>query len=621
MKFINKKQHVDLINDEKIRIKVKEKDNARYILFRLLENGKNFDLTGKTVTFFAKKPDGKEVFNSVTVTSAKNGECELKLTSQTLAVKGIAECELVIYENDDILSTFIFELDIKKSVRNASAIESSNEYTIIEAIIEKMKEWIEKAKEAIKRVDEAIASIPPKEELIGPQGPQGPVGPQGPAGSTRSFRVFHEHFIATEGQKIFSWNDGYTYSVGINAISVYVNGVRLSNRVFEESSGNSIEFKSGLNEGDTVFIEAYQMVNDVQGPKGDTGATGPQGPKGDTGATGPQGPKGDTGATGPQGPKGDTGATGPQGPKGDTGAPGATYTHPTSHPATMITEDSTHRFLTDEERERINKSAVFDLAGDDSNTFPRVYVPGYEWIRSPSGGFVPYGHKSGYLGLANRKWYDVHTEHINSKPCKGSAGRWWNAMLEVGNDGVTEIGMFLDFHDTSSTTADYTARLTNTGSTLNCSGTFTQGSDIALKEDIKYIDEHKASTLDLKENSNNEIKTLFRDFIKENFKACTYRYKGTEETVLGFIAQDISDTEIGQLFVRESNLCEVDKESRQVIEKSYLTFDLAGYTTTIAKALQEEIVYRDNEILKLSQENKQLQERIAAIEEKIGGVA
>lgn len=59
-----------------------------------------------------------------------------------------------------------------------------------------------------------------------------------------------------------------------------------------------------------------------QGPKGDTGEAGPAGPKGDTGATGPQGPKGDTGATGPQGPKGDTGATGPQGPKGDNGSDG-----------------------------------------------------------------------------------------------------------------------------------------------------------------------------------------------------------------------------------------------------------------------------------------------------------
>jgi hypothetical protein len=51
-----------------------------------------------------------------------------------------------------------------------------------------------------------------------------------------------------------------------------------------------------------------------QGPKGDTGATGPQG------AVGPQGPKGDTGATGPQG---DPGPAGAQGPKGDTGPAGA----------------------------------------------------------------------------------------------------------------------------------------------------------------------------------------------------------------------------------------------------------------------------------------------------------
>lgn len=85
-------------------------------------------------------------------------------------------------------------------------------------------------------------------------------------------------------------------------------------------------------------VKGVDYVDGVQGPKGDTGATGPQGlqgPKGDTGATGAQGPKGDkgdkgdTGDQGPQGLKGDTGATGPQGPqgiqgpKGDTGPTGA----------------------------------------------------------------------------------------------------------------------------------------------------------------------------------------------------------------------------------------------------------------------------------------------------------
>lgn len=65
-----------------------------------------------------------------------------------------------------------------------------------------------------------------------------------------------------------------------------------------------------------------------QGPKGDTGETGPQGPKGDTGAagpqgaTGPQGPAGERGEVGPQGPKGDTGETGPRGPQGEQGPAG-----------------------------------------------------------------------------------------------------------------------------------------------------------------------------------------------------------------------------------------------------------------------------------------------------------
>lgn len=206
--------------------------------------------------------------------------------------------------------------------------------------------------------------------LPGPKGDTGKQGPQGipgPVGSTQSYIVFHEHFIATEGQTLFEWNDGYTYPIGVNAISVYVNGIRLSNRIINQTKGNSIEFKVGLNEGDKVFIEAFQMVVDLQGPKGDTGAIGPQGPRGLQGETGPKGatgatgqngatftptvssdgiiswkndkgltnptsinikgPKGDQGIQGPKGNTGERGLTGPQGPqgpKGDTGAKGAT---------------------------------------------------------------------------------------------------------------------------------------------------------------------------------------------------------------------------------------------------------------------------------------------------------
>lgn len=177
-----KKVNMDLSKSLHDSIQVKQSDNSRYLLFRILDNGVPFDLTGKTVRFFGKKPDGKEIYNDMTITLATKGECELRLTSGALSTSGILQLEIEIKENEDVLTTFLLDVDIKKSLRSSSSIQSSNEYTVIEKIIETMKEWIEKAKDAVKRVDEAIKKIPPKEELIGPQGPKGDKGEKGDKG-------------------------------------------------------------------------------------------------------------------------------------------------------------------------------------------------------------------------------------------------------------------------------------------------------------------------------------------------------------------------------------------------------------------------------------------------------
>ncbi|MBY0755018.1 hypothetical protein K5V21_06060 [Clostridium sardiniense] len=185
---------------------------------------------------------------------------------------------------------------------------------------------------------------------VGPQGSRGERGPQGvqgPAGNGQSYVVFHEFFIATEGQTKFSWNDGYTYPTGINAIAIYLNGIRLTNNIFKETSGNSIEFKIPLSQDDKVFIEAMQAVKDLQGPRGPQGNIGPKGDKGERGEIGLQGVQGERGLQGLIGPRGSDGATpeigangnwfiagrdtlkpsrgtqGPQGIKGDTGPQGA----------------------------------------------------------------------------------------------------------------------------------------------------------------------------------------------------------------------------------------------------------------------------------------------------------
>ena len=105
------------------------------------------------------------------------------------------------------------------------------------------------------------------------------------------------------------------------------------------------------------------------------------------------------------------------------------------------------------------EAVKFDHIGDTSgNHHPRIYVSGKDWLRAPSGGFVPYSHQKGYLGLADKAWYDLHTVHLNSKPIGGKAGSWWNCMPVIGNDGVTEIGRYIDWHYASGETKDYHSR-------------------------------------------------------------------------------------------------------------------------------------------------------------------
>lgn len=189
-------------------IQVKQSDNARYLLFRILDNGVPFSLENKTVRCFGKKPDSKEIYNDMSITNATKGECELRLTSGALSTPGILQLEIEIKENEDTISTFILDVDIKKSLRSNSGIESSNEYTVIEKIIGTMKEWIEKTKEAIKKVDEAIKKIPPKEDLIGPPGPEGPQGPPGDSGLITLEPGYFGMKVNEAGHLILLINDG-----------------------------------------------------------------------------------------------------------------------------------------------------------------------------------------------------------------------------------------------------------------------------------------------------------------------------------------------------------------------------------------------------------------------------
>lgn len=109
-------------------------------------------------------------------------------------------------------------------------------------------------------------------------------------------------------------------------------------------------------------------------------------------------------------------------------------------------------------------------------------------------------------------------------------------------------------------------------------------SDKRYKKNIKYLDEDNrvpVSNFSSRTSSVNKDEYKYYDFIKNELKLAEYDYDRQDSTYrvedhqIGFIAQDIINTEIGGKFCYE-------------LEEG-LGFSATGYTSIIAKALQEAI--------------------------------
>ena len=127
-------------------------------------------------------------------------------------------------------------------------------------------------------------------------------------------------------------------------------------------------------------------------------------------------------------------------------------------------------------------------------------------------------------------------------------------------------------------------------------------SDVKHKENIHYLDDNIARF-----GRNN---TPFLDFIKNDFRPATYMYKVMREEEghidadrqIGFIANDIIDTEVGQTFLYNFG----------TEEETDIMYSPTGYTTVVAKALQEEINKREE----LEQRVEQLEQLVNKLLEK-----
>lgn len=243
--------------------------------------------------------------------------------------------------------------------------------------------------------EQGIQGIPGEKGDKGDQGIQGVQGPKGDKGETGA--KGDTGLKGDTGEQGPKGDKGDPGKDGADGTSIKILGKLNSEDELPPIGNIGDAYIIGLSIWVWSKNNNWINVGDFKGPKGDKGDQGIQGPKGDKGETGAIGPKGEVGATGAVGPIGPQGTRGERGPQGIQGVPGKdgtsvsvddiplasassdgrmskedktkldgiaesanNYQHPSKHPATIITEDSTHRFVSDEEKNKWNNSAPTD---------------------------------------------------------------------------------------------------------------------------------------------------------------------------------------------------------------------------------------------------------------------
>ncbi|MFR1178851.1 MAG: BppU family phage baseplate upper protein [Bacilli bacterium] len=137
---------LDVWQPNDIRVKVNQGEvNSRFLEIKILDKKKAFNLTDKTVIFYATKPDGNLIFNYCEIVDAQKGIVNLAMTSQMSIVPGIMrDCEIDIL--DDKLTKLKVKglnIEIVRCTDFESAVESTSEFTVLDEALADVKKVME----------------------------------------------------------------------------------------------------------------------------------------------------------------------------------------------------------------------------------------------------------------------------------------------------------------------------------------------------------------------------------------------------------------------------------------------------------------------------------------------
>jgi lysophospholipase L1-like esterase len=132
--------------------------NSRFVRVSLRHNNSPIDLSDVRVCIMAVKPDGKEIFNDCTVIDAQNGIAEFEITKQMGIVVGEVECQIKLFGPNQLLSSNIFRLSVRKTLSLSSESSEDQLNTLVNALGE-VQDIDNRFKQTELKIDEKIAQV------------------------------------------------------------------------------------------------------------------------------------------------------------------------------------------------------------------------------------------------------------------------------------------------------------------------------------------------------------------------------------------------------------------------------------------------------------------------------
>ena len=133
--------------------------DSRYVNVKIVNNGKNVDLTNYMVSIACKKPDGKIVFNETEMVEPKQGLIKFLISEQISSTLGEVVCELKIYgKNSSVLTTQYFTINVTKPIADKS-IQSTNEFRQLTIAMSDYNYWIGEVQNKYNNLEAEYAAV------------------------------------------------------------------------------------------------------------------------------------------------------------------------------------------------------------------------------------------------------------------------------------------------------------------------------------------------------------------------------------------------------------------------------------------------------------------------------